>query len=56
MTHENWKSDWGLTSWRPTRELEELGRSFEDLFGRSLLPCPLAGGENPWSKPDGCQP
>jgi HSP20 family protein len=38
MTRENLKSDRGLAPWRPTRELEELGRSFEDLFGRSLLP------------------
>jgi len=38
MTMERWRPGWGLTPWRPMRELEEVERRFEDIFGRSFLP------------------
>lgn len=38
MTLERWRPSWGLTPWRPLRELEEMERRFEDLFGRTLMP------------------
>ena len=38
MTMERWRPRWGLTPWRPMRELEEMERRFEDIFGRSFLP------------------
>ena len=41
MTLERWRPPWGLTPWRPLRELEEMERRFEDLFGRTLMPAML---------------
>ena len=41
MTMERWRPEWGLTPWKPLRELEELERHFEDIFGRSFLPAVL---------------
>jgi len=38
MVLERWRPSRGLTPWRPFRELEEMERRFEDIFGRSLLP------------------
>ena len=38
MTMERWRPGWGLTPWRPMRDLEEVERRFEDIFGRSFLP------------------
>jgi HSP20 family protein len=38
MTMERRKPEKGLTPWQPLRELEEVGRRFEDVFGRPLLP------------------
>jgi len=38
MTIERRKPEKGLTPWQPSRELEEIGRRFEDVFGRPLLP------------------
>ncbi len=38
MTIERRKTDKGLTAWQPTREMEEAGRRFEDVFGRPSLP------------------
>ena len=38
MTLERWRPSWGLTPWRPLRELEEMDRRFEDIFGRSIMP------------------
>ena len=35
---ERWRPRWGITPWRPLRELEALERRFEDIFGQSLLP------------------
>jgi len=29
---------WGIIPWRPFRELEEMERRFEDIFGRPFLP------------------
>ena len=38
MTLERWRPPWGLMPWRPLREMEEMERRFEDIFGRSLIP------------------
>ena len=38
MTTERRKSEKGLTAWQPLREMEEVGRRFEDVFGRPFLP------------------
>jgi HSP20 family protein len=38
MTMERWRPGWGITPWRPMRELEEMERRFENIFGRSFLP------------------
>ena len=38
MTLERRKSEKGLTPWQSSRELEEVGRRFEDVFGRPFLP------------------
>lgn len=38
MAIEKRKPDKELASWRPTREIEELGQHFEDVFGRPFLP------------------
>jgi len=41
MVMERWRPGRGLVPWSPFRELEEMGRRFEDVFGRSLLPAVL---------------
>jgi HSP20 family protein len=38
MTIGRWKPEKGLTPWQPYRELEEMGRRFEDVFGRPSMP------------------
>ena len=38
MTIERRKPEKGLTTWQPSREMEEIGRRFEDVFGRPFLP------------------
>jgi HSP20 family protein len=38
MTMEGWRPGWGLTPSKSMREFEELGKHFEDIFGRSFLP------------------
>jgi len=38
MTTERRKPEKGLTAWQPSREMEEVGRRFEDIFGRPFLP------------------
>ncbi|HJX69893.1 MAG TPA: Hsp20/alpha crystallin family protein [Dehalococcoidia bacterium] len=38
MTMERWRPGWGIIPWRPFREMEEMTRHFEDIFGRPLLP------------------
>lgn len=38
MAMERWRPGRGLIPWRPFRELEEMERYFEDLFGRPLWP------------------
>jgi HSP20 family protein len=35
---ERRKTEKGLTGWQPSREMEETGRRFEDVFGRPFLP------------------
>jgi HSP20 family protein len=41
MAIERWRPRWGITPWRPFRELEEWERRFDDLFGRSLWRLPV---------------
>ena len=41
MTMEGWRPGWGLTPSKSMREFDELGRHFEDLFGRSFMPVAL---------------
>ena len=36
MVLERWRPRWGITPWRPFRELEEMERRFEDLFGQPM--------------------
>lgn len=38
MTMERRKTEKGLTAWQPSREMDEVGRRFEDVFGRPFLP------------------
>ena len=38
MTMERLRSTRGLIPWSPHRELEEMDRRFDEVFGRSLLP------------------
>ena len=38
MVMERWRPGWGITPWRPLRELEDMERRFEDIFGRMFLP------------------
>jgi HSP20 family protein len=35
---ERWRPTRGITPWSPFRELEEMERRFDEMFGRSLLP------------------
>jgi len=35
---ERWRPGRGIIPWRPFRELEEMERRFEDIFGRPFLP------------------
>ena len=41
MAIERWRPRWGITPWRPFRELEEWDRRFDDLFGRPLSRWPV---------------
>jgi len=38
MAMERWRPWWGITPWRPLRELEDVERRFEDMLGRLRLP------------------
>ena len=38
MAMERWRPGWGISPWRPFRELEEMQRRFEEIFGRPFLP------------------
>jgi HSP20 family protein len=38
MTMERWQPSRGVAPWRPFRELEEMERRFEDIFGRPFAP------------------
>jgi HSP20 family protein len=38
MVIERWRPGRGLIRWSPFRELEEMERRFEDVFGRPFLP------------------
>jgi len=38
MVMERWRPRRGLVPWRPFRELEEMERYFEDVFGQPSLP------------------
>jgi HSP20 family protein len=38
MAMERWRPRWGMTPWRPFRELEDVERRFDETFGRPTLP------------------
>jgi HSP20 family protein len=38
MTLERRRPEKGLLPWQPDREMEEIGRRFEDIFGRPFVP------------------
>ena len=38
MAIERRNPEKGLTPWQPSRDMEEIGRRFEDVFGRPFLP------------------
>ncbi|MDP2731168.1 MAG: Hsp20/alpha crystallin family protein [Dehalococcoidales bacterium] len=46
MVLERWRPRWGLTTWRPFRELEDWQRQMEDFFGRPIWK--PDGGEKAW--------
>lgn len=41
MALEIWRPGWGVTPWRPFRDLEEWERRFEDLLGRPTWRLPV---------------
>jgi len=41
MAIERWRPRWGISPWRPFRELEEWERRFDDLFRRPLWRLPV---------------
>ena len=41
MAIERWRPRWGISPWRPFRELEEWERRFADLLGRPLWRLPV---------------
>jgi HSP20 family protein len=41
MAIDRWRPRWGITPWRPFRDLEEWERRFDDLFGRPLSRLPV---------------
>lgn len=41
MVLERWRPRWGITPWRPLREIEELERQLEDFFGRPMWRLPV---------------
>ena len=41
MAIERWRPRWGISPWRPFRELEEWERRFDDLLGRPLWRLPV---------------
>jgi HSP20 family protein len=40
MAIEKWRPRWGISPWRPFRDLEEWERRFDDLLGRPLWRLP----------------
>jgi HSP20 family protein len=38
MAMERWRPRWGITPWRPFRELEDMERRLDEVFGRPFLP------------------
>ena len=38
MVMERWRPRWGLSPWRPIRDMEEMERRFDELFSRQFLP------------------
>jgi HSP20 family protein len=41
MAIERWRPRWGITPWRPFRDLEEWERLFDDLWGRPSWRLPV---------------
>jgi HSP20 family protein len=40
MVLERWRPRWGITPWRPIREIEDWERHLEDFFGKPLWRLP----------------
>jgi HSP20 family protein len=38
MAMERWRPRWGMVPWRPFRELEDVERRFDEIFGRPTPP------------------
>jgi HSP20 family protein len=38
MAIERWRPRWGMAPWRPFRDLEDIERRFDDIFGRPFSP------------------
>jgi len=54
MAMIRWRPGWGITPWGPFREMEEMERRFEDIFGRPLIPAiwrRLPTEERAWAPP-----
>ena len=54
MVMERWRPGRGLIPWRPFRELEEMERRVEEIFGRPFLPTVwrrLPTEERGWAPP-----
>ena len=47
MAIERWRPRWGIAPWRPSRELEEWGRRFDDLWEQPLWRLPVE--ERDWT-------
>jgi HSP20 family protein len=45
MVLERWRPRWGLTTWRPLRELEDWQREMENFLGRPIW---SSNGERDW--------
>jgi HSP20 family protein len=41
MAIERWRQRWGITPWRPFRDLEEWEQRFDDLLGRPFWRLPV---------------
>jgi HSP20 family protein len=45
MVLERWRPRWGLSTWRPFRDLDDWQQQLEDFFGQSML---KSNGDRTW--------